>query len=148
MTKNVIIAIKGLQYMDNDNDSVEFITNGLYYRKNGKHYVLYDEIVEGYNEPAKNTIIFNDDKFEMIKKGIINTHMTFEEKKKNSTYYELPFGSIMIETNTNQVDVTETEKEINVMIKYGLDVNYAFVSDCEITVKIKSENIEELGLMK
>lgn len=148
MTKNVIIVIKGLQFMDNDNDSVEFITNGLYYNRNGRHYVLYDEIVEGYSEPAKNTIVFNDDKFEMIKKGVINTHMTFEEKKKNSTYYELPFGNIMIETNTKQVDVRECENEINVMIKYGLDVNYAFVSDCEITVKIKSENAEELGLMK
>lgn len=148
MTKNVIIVIKGLQFMDNDNDSVEFITNGLYYHRNGRHYVLYDEIVEGYSEPAKNTIVFNDDKFEMIKKGVINTHMTFEEKKKNSTYYELPFGNIMIETNTKQVDVRECENEINVMIKYGLDVNYAFVSDCEITVKIKSENAEELGLMK
>lgn len=148
MTKNVIIVIKGLQFMDNDNDSVEFITNGLYYHRNGRHYVLYDEIVEGYSEPVKNTIIFNDDKFEMIKKGVINTHMTFEEKKKNSTYYELPFGNIMIETNTKQVDVRECENEINVMIKYGLDVNYAFVSDCEITVKIKSENAEELGLMK
>ena len=147
MTKEVIIVIKGLQFVDDDNDSVEFITNGLYYLKNGKHYVLYDEIVEGYKEPTKNTIIFNDEKFEMIKKGVINTHMTFEERKKNSTYYEMPFGNMMIETNTKQVNIAEQEDEITVTIKYGLDVNYVFVADCEITVKIKSKNTEELGLI-
>ena len=147
MTKEVIIAIKGLQFVDDDNDSVEFITNGLYYLKNGKHYVLYDEIVEGYKEPTKNTVVFSDEKFEMIKKGVINTHMTFEERKKNSTYYEMPFGNMMIETNTKQVNVTEQEDELTVTIQYGLDVNYVFVADCEITVKIKSKNAEELGLM-
>lgn len=146
MTKEVIIVIKGLQFVDDENDAVEFITGGTYYLKNGKHYVLYDEIVEGYSEATKNTIIFDTNKFEMLKKGVISTHMTFEEKKKNMTYYEMPFGNLMIETDTRSIDVKENEEEIMALIKYGLSVNYVFVADCEITIKIKSKNVEELGL--
>ena len=55
MTKEVLLTIKGLQFTtdagEEENGSpepMEVITAGNYYKKNGKHYIMYDEVMEGY----------------------------------------------------------------------------------------------------
>ena len=47
MTKDVLISISGLQFAGGENsEPVEVITSGSYYKKNGRHYILYDEVAE------------------------------------------------------------------------------------------------------
>ena len=50
MTKEVLIRISGLRVMDGDEEDVEVITKGEYYWRNGKHYVFYDEVMEGFED--------------------------------------------------------------------------------------------------
>ena len=48
MTKDVLITISGIQTIDGEvNDPIETVTPGEYYFRNGKHYILYDEVQEG-----------------------------------------------------------------------------------------------------
>lgn len=138
MTKDVIISIKGLQFTEEENEEVEIVTRGTYYFKNNRHYLLYDELMEGHAAPIKNTTVFDNTKLEVIKRGSINTRMIFEERKKSITCYEMPFGSLMIATNTGRVEVTEKEDEITARIRYALDVNYVFVGECEIVIKVNA----------
>ena len=56
MTKDVLITISGVQILDEEDDDVEMVTRGDYYNKNGKHYITYDEVMEGFAEPVKNII--------------------------------------------------------------------------------------------
>ena len=43
MTKEVLVTISGLQFSpETESESVELITSGSYYKKNGKHYIIYD----------------------------------------------------------------------------------------------------------
>ena len=56
MTKDVIVSISGLQMpAEGEAEPVEVITVGDYYQKNGKHYVLYKEVNEGFEGSTKNT---------------------------------------------------------------------------------------------
>ena len=48
MTKDVLITISGIQMMDEEDSDVEMIVRGDYYQKNGKHYILYEEVMEGF----------------------------------------------------------------------------------------------------
>ena len=50
MTKEVIITIRGLQFIQSEEDMepVEVVTPGEYYKKNGQHYLLFVEAVEGF----------------------------------------------------------------------------------------------------
>lgn len=43
MKKEVYIQIKGVQYSDEENDVTELFTQGLFFERNGKHYLIYDE---------------------------------------------------------------------------------------------------------
>lgn len=136
MTKDVLVAIAGLQYELESEEPIEVITAGQYFCKNEKHYVLYDEILDERNEVCKNKIKIGTDMVEILKSGASNVHMVFELGKKNLTYYNTPFGSLLIGIDTTKIVCSESEEAIELNIEYGLEVNYSHVSDCSITVKV------------
>ncbi|MCI8859422.1 MAG: DUF1934 domain-containing protein [Lachnospiraceae bacterium] len=142
MTKDVLLSISGLQFAAKDEEDiepVEMITAGDYYKKNGKHYILYDEVMEGFDGNTKNIIKLTEDSLDITKKGISNVHMVFEKNKKNVSYYNTPFGSLLIGIDAKSVDIAETESHIDVKIKYNLEVNYEHLADCSITMSIQSK---------
>ena len=69
MTKDVLITISGSQVTDGENSDVEMIIAGTYYLKNGKHYVTYEEVMEGYGGVVRNTIKIQPDSMDIIKTG-------------------------------------------------------------------------------
>ncbi len=147
MTKDVLVKISGLQFAgEEDSDSVEVITSGTYYKKNNKHYVLYDEVMEGSTEVTKNVIKIGTDSMEVTRKGPANVHMVFEKDKKNVSYYYTPFGNLLIGIDAKSIQVEESELDINVKIRYGLEINYEHVSDCHITVDVKSKEARDFKL--
>ena len=84
MTKDVIVTISGLQFaQETETEPVEIVTAGSYYKKNGKHYIIYDEVMEGFEGSTKNIIKLTEDSLDVTKKGVTNVHMVFEENKKN-----------------------------------------------------------------
>lgn len=146
MTKDVLVTISGLQFAAEDNDSLELITSGTYYKKNGKHYILYDEVMEGFDGVTKNTIKVADNFMDITKKGVANVHMMFEKNKKNVTYYYTPFGSLLIGIDAKKVEIEESENEINVKVDYKLEMNYEHLADCNITMNIKSKEVRDFKL--
>lgn len=149
MTKDILVSICGMQFMaedDGDADPVEIIAPGEYYNKNGKHYVLYDELMEGFEETTKNVIKISENCLDITKKGVANVHMIFEKNKKNVTHYYTPFGSILVGIDAKQVEITETEDLIDVKVNYDLEVNYEFLANCNITMKIQAKGTREFSL--
>lgn len=141
MTKEVLVKISGLQFAgEAENEPVEVITTGDYYKRNGKHYILYDEIIEGFSEPTKNIIKLGEDMLDITKKGTTNVHMMFEKNRKNVTYYYTPYGSLLIGIDAKKVEVQEDEHKIDVKVDYALEVNYEHMADCSITMNIMSKD--------
>ena len=146
MTKDVLLSISGLHYdmtgtiEDNeDNEPIEVITPATYYLKNGKHYVVYDEVVEGMPGTIKNKVRSTEDqKLEIMKSGVSNAHMVFEKDKINMTQYETPYGELMLGVHTKDMKVIVTENLIEVRVNYALDINSEPVADCNISMNIKA----------
>lgn len=141
MKKDVLISISGLQYEMDKDEAVEVISVGEYYNRNGKHYIMYEEILEEMEGVSNCTLKIADKQVDLIKRGANNVHMVFEENKKNTTYYQTPYGELQVGIYTTQIQVTEEEDKIIADINYGLDINYAFVSDCQIQVKVSSKGV-------
>ncbi len=149
MTKDILLSISGLQFSaeeDGVGEPVEVITPGDYYKKNDKHYVLYDEVMEGFEGTTKNVIKIAEDCLDITKKGVSNVHMIFEKNKKNVTYYYTPFGSLLIGIDAKQVKIAETEENIDVSVNYDLEINYEFLANCNITMNIKAKNAKDFRL--
>lgn len=137
MTKDVLITVSGVQ-MDIGDEPIELVTVGTYYLKNGKHYVMYEEQVEDNGPITKNRVKFYDGHFEMSKKGGNNSFLMFERDRKTSTVYDTPFGSLQIDIMTKDLDIKETEDLLQVYVKYTLDINYNFISECEVSFKVQA----------
>lgn len=146
MTKDVLISISGMQISDGDSGDVELITTGSYYKKNGKHYVVYDEVLEGNEGVVKNTIKIHPDRLDIIRRGSASVHMTFQQDRKNISCYATPFGDMMVGIQTNQVVVKEDEDSLKVQVEYSLDLNYQHVSECNIVMDICSKSKADLHL--
>lgn len=141
MTKEVLVSISGLQFAeDMEQTPMEVITSGDYYKKNGKHYIIYDEVMEGFSEATKNIIKIGEDCMDITKRGVTNVHMMFEKDKKNLTYYYTPYGSLMIGIEAGGIEVSETENDLVVTVDYALEVNYEHLADCKIKMNVKSKN--------
>ena len=135
MTKEVLLKIQGLQIApDEQNDTIEVITPGEYYFRNGKHYFLYEEVMEGQTEKTKNIIKVAEDCMELTKRGVVNAHMLFEKNKQNVTYYHTPYGSLQIGIDAGSVSVREAENEIGVEVRYGLEINQEHLANCRISL--------------
>ncbi len=140
MTKDVLISLCGLQFeqADADGGQIETIMTGSYYEKNGSHYLLFEEVMEGLDEPVKNKIRFKEHSLELTRSGAVNVHMIFEENRKNMTSYHTPYGSILIGINTRKIHITQESDRIEVDVDYALDVNYEYLADCRIVLNIRS----------
>lgn len=140
MKKEVLISITGLQTEIDKDEALEAVSPGEYYYRNGKHYVLYEELQPEENGIpggiTKNTLKFSGNKAELRKSGVNNVVMSFEAGKNTLTSYQTPVGSLMMGIDTKQMEVTEKEKEITIDIRYNLDINYSYVSECVIKIKI------------
>lgn len=146
MTKDVIITIKGLQFDIQDQLPLEVITAGYYYFKNDKHYIIYDELSVETGEETSNIIKIGNNRVDIIKKGANSAHMVFEPGKKNISYYTTPFGDLLIGVNTLDIRSQETALNIDVEIGYALEMNYSHVSDCAISLNIKSKEDKNFTL--
>lgn len=147
MTKDVLVSIQGLQFADSEVkqvvpdeelDLIETICPGEYYYRNGAHFILYEEVLEDFPEPVRNMIKLREKEFSMTKKGPVNVQMIFSEGKKTMTDYFTPFGNIMVAMDTREVSVTEDADCMKIHIAYGLEANYQFIADCNITIEVKS----------
>lgn len=145
MTKDILVSIKGLQIPEDSQqeEQLEVITNGSYFQRNGKHYIKYDEVVEGMEGSIQNLIKINRDSLEVTKRGLSNVHMIFEAHKKNVTYYDTPFGNLLVGIAATNIDVKEEQERIDVQVDYALEINYQHMADCTISMNIQSKDGKE-----
>ena len=147
MTKEVLITIAGMHTDAIDkgelNDGpIEVVTPASYFCKNGKHYILYDEVAEGIPGVTKNKIKITGDKVgEIMKSGITNTHMVFEKEKEHLTNYKTPYGQLMMGIHTKHIEILEEEDRIFAEIHYNLDVNEEAIAECEIQINVQPKSV-------
>ena len=139
MTKDVLIAIKGLQFEEaEDAEEIEVIQRGQYFQRNGSHFLVYEEPIEGTTDTILNRIKFKEDEVLVTKKGAVNTMLSFRKNEKNMTNYATPFGNLVMGIHTHQIDLNMQEDKLFVHVDYALDVNYEFLADCKITITATS----------
>lgn len=144
MKRDVLVKISGFHVTPGDedaNDPVEVITAASYYKRNGKHYVLYDEYQEDDNSLIKNRIKFDADAVEVQKEGAISTRLVFDPKQKNTTVYETPFGALSMGVTAKRIYLEEQPSKIHLDMDYILDVNLVPFVGCTLNLDVVEREI-------
>lgn len=146
MTKEVLVRVRGIQSEETDSDTIELITPGTYYQRNGKHYILYDEAIEDVDIVTHNRVQASPDKIEVFKRGAVETHMVFETGKKSMANYLTPIGLIVLGLTTESINIEEEENAIHVSIRYALEMNGEQVASCSLGIDVHSKQEGALHL--
>ena len=137
MTKDVLITVTGRQF-DVSDEPIELTTEGTYYFKNGKHYVLYEECPDGGEQVVRNRVKFSNDSFEMVKNGAVSSALKFIKNESTSSMYHTDAGTVVMEVHTHDVFYSETEELLNIRVGYDLLINGGFISVCEVDFRVRA----------
>jgi len=138
VTKNVIISLKGLQYVAEEEEApIEVINFGQYYKKGEKHYLLYEETEEN-GTSIKCRIKVSEKELELQKRDRANTRLLFLPGEEYLTNYETPFGSLLVGVNTYSLELFEEEDFLRATLKYGLEINGEKTGECTLVLKVQS----------
>ena len=139
MKRNVLITVTGLLFTgtgEKEEDYIDVITPGKYYEREGRHFLLYEEVLEGVSDPVRNRITLIPGRAEMRKSGVIETEMIFIPKQETRTWYNTPFGQLEMQIYTSRITMTEREEELRVEIRYKLTIG-GQDQDCFVKILVQ-----------
>ena len=111
---------------------------GQYYKKNGQHYLIYDETVDGFEGTTHNIVKFDEKKMEVHKKGLINVQMILRRIKRICLLSD-SFGMMNMGVAATRISVREEEDSMDVVVDYALDMNESYVADCTIAMTVRAK---------
>ncbi|MDR2132813.1 MAG: DUF1934 domain-containing protein [Clostridiales Family XIII bacterium] len=140
-----MLKIIGSQITRNDDDeSVEFITEGKYAEEDGAVLLSYDESELSGMEGCTTSLRITGDKIKMERYGGligVDTAIEFEQGRRFKGYYDTPFGSVEMEVLTNFV-VNNIERK-NASGYLDIDYNVSLKGLVESRSRLKIEIISE-----
>jgi uncharacterized beta-barrel protein YwiB (DUF1934 family) len=137
MKKEVRITMEGIQA--GANDTIITQSDGVYYYRNGKHVIRYEEAAGDGNDRMKNTLKLSPGQITLKKEGRdASSQMVFDLMEMTRTEYPTPYGSLSLQIITSEIVVTEEEDEILSVIRYSLSDTGGRLSENEVRIKIVS----------
>ena len=150
MEREVLVTVRGMLFTgtaEDEQQDVEVVAPGEYFCKNGKHYVLYDELAENYDEPVHNILKISPEQVSIRKKGLVDTELTFARGKETLSHYSTPYGDLVLGIHANELDVQEDAQGLMVNVEYALEINYEHISNCFIKIHVQNKAAEGFSLL-
>lgn len=138
MKKKAIISVSSSR--ENDDDKIEVVTPGDFYRKDSFYYAEYKETEVSGMEGTDTTFKMNNDNFSLIRIGSTNANMDFNRKKDSLSIYDTPYGTIELRIKTNKLEVNLDEDGGDILIDYNLSVSGQKYQNTTLKINIKAEN--------
>ena len=136
-----IINIKTSQTDINtkEEDVIELITEGKFYKKNESYFLVYDESEISGMEGTTTTLKIIDEKVHLRRLGNNSSLMEFEKGKRYKSQYKTPYGNMMMEMLTTNVDIfiNENPFEIDIKIDYEILIKNMFEGKNSMRITVK-----------
>jgi uncharacterized beta-barrel protein YwiB (DUF1934 family) len=137
MNRDVVVSVTGFHSIDGDSNQISLVAPGSYFEKNGKHYLIYDELVEGENDPVRCTVrVSGDGRHADIVRGN-SGRLEFEPGKTTMCCYSTPYGPLYLTISTSGVSFSLTEEKYLLKIDYTVEVNEGDATAVHAAVEAK-----------
>lgn len=135
MKRNVIVSVSSVQ-SESEDDNIEIVTPGKFYKKEKDYYVAYDETKLSGMEGTTTTFKISPkgDKFSLIRMGTTSTKMEFEKYKEQIVLYNTPYGTLELKLDTKKLDIDIDEDGGDISIDYKMSIGVD--KPLETTLKI------------
>jgi uncharacterized beta-barrel protein YwiB (DUF1934 family) len=108
---DVKMKVIGIQKTeDSKGEKIELITEGVFYKSNGKFCYEYEDTEITDEGGGKTKLILENDILTMEKSGSLSaSNMTFQKGKKHKSAYLTPYGQLNLEVLTTEFDTNVDE---------------------------------------
>ena len=137
--KEIILFVKGEQSYDGVEPEVtELITEGTMTIDDGGEIILeYQETEITGMEGTNTRFIVNRDAVELERTGIVVSHILFEKGKRNSSLYETPWGTMMVDVATTKLAHRLGDKGGVMEIGFTIAVNHQVTGENRFRIRVK-----------
>ena len=137
--KEIILFVKGEQSYDGVEPEVtELITEGTMTIGDGGEIILEYQESELTGMDGTNTrFIVNEDAVELTRTGMVESRMLFERGKRNSSLYETPWGTMMVDVATTRLAHRLNEQGGVMEIGFTIAVNHQVTGENRFKIRVK-----------
>lgn len=136
--REVLLKIKGKQVnSEGEENTIELITEGKFYEKNGIYYLIYNESEISGMEGSTTTLKVEKNKVSMKRFGNGTSRLIFERGKRHKTEYQTLYGEMDIEVLTDKLDINISEiGKGSINLSYNLNISDSVQSKNQLTIDI------------
>lgn len=136
--KDYVITIKGIQtYEDDDSTDIEMMAEGDFVFEDGKYFIDYDETEATGMEGTSTTIEIDKDYVSLTRAGAVETTLLFIRDRQTTSYYDTPYGTMMMGINTEDVNTQLTPDGGKVAVKYSMSMNNLFSGSNTFEIQVR-----------
>ncbi|BAH08333.1 DUF1934 domain-containing protein [Clostridium kluyveri] len=137
MKKKAIISVSSKQV---DNEIIEVVTPGNFYRKDDSYYAVYEETELSGMEGTTTTLRIKDNKFSLIRMGSTSTKMDFNKDKGSVSIYKTPYGTVELKIETSKLNINVNEAGGDVFVNYSMSAAGQAPQNTQLKINIKTQD--------
>lgn len=134
---DVLIAIKGVQSLDGDSDTIELTTVGIMEPTQDGYLLQYQETPITGMPGTVTTLRIAPSQVQLERSGSLSSLLVLEKGRRHQTSYETPYGSLLAGTYTEELDIDLTEEGGRLVLTYTMDMNGAVTGRHTVHIDVK-----------
>lgn len=136
MKKDVLLTIKDSHSIDDNTESYEMSTRGVWESTISGYKISYDE---QYDElkGCHTELTVNGSCVSMVRTGSFNTEMIIEKGKRHNCQYQSPFGSMLIGISAQKVSSDIKDGKGTLELRYTIDFYGGVASENELSITLE-----------
>ena len=128
MKEDALITIHSLNGTEEDEDSIDFVTDGKYSYEGGVASLSYLESDVTGMEGTRTSVTVSPDEVVVDREGTITSRMVFRKGQRHAFQYDTPMGMATLHMATRGIRHAFNEGGGEMEIDYVLDVEHTVVS--------------------
>ncbi len=137
--KEVTVRIASHQTdADGEQQDMEMHGTGQLFEREDALYVLYEENPGIAGKTVRNFLKIekNPCKVSLKKSGAVSWAVAFEEERHDVSEYQTPFGALLMEVETESVQLERTGRKISLQLVYTLFIQGTKQAVCRLELEI------------
>ena len=133
-----VINITGVQgFMQPEQDTIEFVTDGIYCPTETGYQIYYVESELTGLEGTTTTVDIAPDAVTVERKGMLNTRMVFRPGEKTRFLYDTKFGSATMGIETRSVSASFNDLGGELSIDYVVNMEHTVASRNTLKMSVR-----------
>lgn len=137
----IMIEIKStIEQIDGEVHTIEMVTEGELYQKNGSIFLMYYESEVSGMEGSKTMLKISEDTITMTRLGQTNSKIIFDINHPMTSVYHTPYGAFDMNVETESLEKSMDLEKLSgyIDIKYQMILEQLSSSKNHLEIKIKS----------